>query len=109
MNLLILASLLWVGLHIGVSGTALRGVLVARIGEQGFRGLFSVASIGIFALLVYGFIHAPRTSLWVAPSRRVPASSGLMLTVVSEPRNRKAAGSISATSTQRRPSCSSVR
>ena len=67
MNLLILASLLWVGLHIGVSGTALRGALVARIGEQAFRGLFSVASIGVFAFMIYAFIHAPRTALWVAP------------------------------------------
>jgi uncharacterized membrane protein len=67
MNLLILASVLWVALHIGLAGTALRGVVANRIGEQGFRGLFSVASIAVFALLVYAFIHAPRTPLWVAP------------------------------------------
>jgi uncharacterized membrane protein len=67
MNLLILASVLWVALHIGLAGTALRGVLARPLGDQGFRALFSVASIAVFSLLVYAFIHAPRTSLWVAP------------------------------------------
>lgn len=67
MNLLILAGVLWVALHIGLAGTRLRDVVVSRIGEQGFRGLFSVASIAVFALLIYAFIHAPRTPLWVAP------------------------------------------
>jgi uncharacterized membrane protein len=67
MNLLILAGVLWLALHIGLAGTALRGVIAGRIGDQGFRGLFSLASIAVFSLLVYAFIHAPRTLLWVAP------------------------------------------
>lgn len=67
MNLLILASVLWLALHIGLAGTSLRGVIAGRIGDQGFRALFSVASIAVFSMLVYAFIHAPRTPLWVAP------------------------------------------
>ncbi|MDE0855597.1 MAG: NnrU family protein [Nevskia sp.] len=67
MNLLILASVLWLALHIGLAGTPLRGVLARPLGDQGFRALFSVASIAILSLLVDAFIHAPRTLLWVAP------------------------------------------
>lgn len=65
MSALLAASLLWLALHLGVAGSSLRGVIVARIGEQAFRGLFTVASIGVFAFLIWAFIHAPRTSLWV--------------------------------------------
>jgi uncharacterized membrane protein len=44
MNQLVLAALSFGGLHLLVSGTALRGVLVGRIGEGPFRGLFSLLS-----------------------------------------------------------------
>lgn len=67
MSLLIVAGLLWLALHIGLAGTSLRGMLARPLGDQGFRGLFSAASIASFALLVYAFVHAPRTPLWVAP------------------------------------------
>ena len=45
MTLLIIAALVWLGIHIGIAGTWLRDVLVARIGEGPFRGLFSLLSI----------------------------------------------------------------
>ncbi|HZR34706.1 MAG TPA: NnrU family protein [Nevskia sp.] len=79
MHLLIASSALWVALHIGLAGTALRGAVAGRIGEQGFRGLFSAASIAVFALLVYAFIHAPRTPLWVAPEGLRWGLAALML------------------------------
>jgi uncharacterized membrane protein len=67
MGLLILAGLAWLALHIGLAGSGLRGLLVRPLGEQGFRGLFSLLSIAVFAALIYAFLHAPRTPLWVAP------------------------------------------
>lgn len=67
MATLILASLIWLGLHIGVAGTGLRGVIAGRIGDQGFRGLFSAGSVAAIAFLVIAFNHAPRLLLWVAP------------------------------------------
>ena len=66
MSVLILAATLWLGLHIGVAGTALRGKLAGVLGERGFRAAFSVASIAVFAFLVIAFIHAPRSALWYA-------------------------------------------
>lgn len=67
MALLVLAALLWFGLHVGVAGTALRGALVARIGERGFRAGFSLLSIGLIILLVGAWRGAPTTPLWFAP------------------------------------------
>ena len=67
MGLLILAGAAWLALHIGLAGTRLRDVLARPMGDQGFRGLFSVLSIAVFAGLIYTFLHAPPTPLWVAP------------------------------------------
>jgi uncharacterized membrane protein len=67
MGNLIVAGALWLGLHIGIAGSGLRGVLAGPLGDKGFRGLFSLASIAVISYLVISFNHAPRTLLWVAP------------------------------------------
>ncbi|WP_137126431.1 NnrU family protein [Roseomonas sp. HF4] len=68
MILLVLAALLWVFVHVGVSGTALRGAVVARLGETGFTIAFSVASVAAIALLVQAWQGAETTPLWFAPA-----------------------------------------
>ncbi|BDG74122.1 NnrU family protein [Roseomonas fluvialis] len=68
MILLILAAVLWVFVHIGVSGTALRDALVARVGERVFSVGFSVASVGAIVLLVQAWQGAGTTPLWFAPA-----------------------------------------
>lgn len=67
MSALIAASLIWLGLHLGVAGSPLRGTLVARLGEGGYRGLFVLASLASIAFLIDAFEHAPRSVWWVAP------------------------------------------
>jgi uncharacterized membrane protein len=67
MPLLFIAAAVWLGLHIGVSGTRLRGWLVGRMGERRFRLLFSVVAIGSIAFLVRAWRDAPTTLLWYAP------------------------------------------
>jgi len=67
MLLLILAALLWIAVHIGLAGTSLRGVVVARLGEGGFRGAFSLLSIATIVLLVMAWRAAETTPLWSAP------------------------------------------
>lgn len=67
MLLLILAALFFIGLHVGVSGTALRDALVARLGEAGFRGAFSLASLVAIVLLVLAWRGAETVPLWFAP------------------------------------------
>ena len=67
MGLLILAILVWLFIHFGISGTRLRDLVVARIGEQPFRGLFSLLSIGAIVFLIVGWDRAPVIPLWYVP------------------------------------------
>ncbi|MDE2182607.1 MAG: NnrU family protein [Alphaproteobacteria bacterium] len=55
---LLAASLLFLAIHLGVSGTALRDVITRRIGEGPYRGLFALASLGAVVWLCIAFNHA---------------------------------------------------
>jgi uncharacterized membrane protein len=76
---LLLAALLWLGLHIGLAGTRLRDRVVARLGENGFRAAFSVASVAAIWFLVSRYNAAPTTPLWTAPEGLRRALALLML------------------------------
>lgn len=67
MWLLVLAALAWVGVHVGIAGTPLRRPLAARLGENGFRGLFSLLSLAAISFLVVAYRRAPYVSVWFAP------------------------------------------
>lgn len=68
MILLILAALLWVFVHVGISGTRLRDGVVARLGEGRFMLAFSIASVVSITLLVLAWQNAGTTFLWSAPN-----------------------------------------
>lgn len=65
---LVLAALLWLFLHLGVSGSRLRDAIVARIGERRFQGGFVIASFLAIALLIWAWRAAAPVPLWVAPA-----------------------------------------
>jgi uncharacterized membrane protein len=67
MTALVLAALLWVAVHVGIAGTAIRAGLAARLGEGGFRAAFSLLSVISIALLVMAWQAAPLVILWDAP------------------------------------------
>lgn len=64
MTALALAALTFTLLHLLVSGTRLRDVLVARLGEGLFRGLFSLASAAALGWLIwaYGQVRMPEVT-----------------------------------------------
>jgi uncharacterized membrane protein len=66
MTLLILAALLWIGVHVGLSGTSLRDGVVAAAGEKRFMIGFSLASVLSIVLLVMAWRAAPTTPVWSA-------------------------------------------
>jgi uncharacterized membrane protein len=68
MGLLIIAALVWIGIHLGIAGTKVRDAIVSRIGDGPFRGLFSLLSIAAIVFLVLAWKGAPTTSLWYAPT-----------------------------------------
>lgn len=66
--LLILAAALWIGLHVGVSGTWLRDAALARLGTAGrFMLVFSAGSVVSVTLLVMAWQNAPFIQLWEVP------------------------------------------
>ncbi|MCS6891833.1 MAG: NnrU family protein [Rhodovarius sp.] len=67
--LLLAAAALWLGLHVGVAGTALRERAVAALGGEGrFTLAFSAGSILAIALLVLAWREAPVIPLWEVPA-----------------------------------------
>jgi len=67
MTLLVIAALVWIGVHVGLAGTPLRDLIVARIGETPFRGVFSLLSIATIVFLVRAWSTAPTEPLWFTP------------------------------------------
>lgn len=65
---LIAAAVVWVFVHIGIAGTALREPFVRVLGERGFRAAFSLASIAniVWLGLAWG-AAGPVRVLWQAP------------------------------------------
>jgi len=68
MTLLVVGIAVFLGLHLLPAATDLRERLVARLGETGYKALFSIVSIASFVLLVYGFAQAPVVQVWAPPS-----------------------------------------
>ncbi|MBC7799048.1 MAG: NnrU family protein [Gemmatimonadaceae bacterium] len=64
---LILASLAFIGIHLGVSGTTMRDGVVGRIGLRGYMIAFSVASVAAIAWLVGSYNSAAYVQVWAAP------------------------------------------
>jgi uncharacterized membrane protein len=60
---LLAASAIWLLTHLGLSGSPLRGMLVARIGEGPYRGLYSLIAAGALTWLILAWAGAPRTML----------------------------------------------
>lgn len=61
---LVLAALFFIGVHIGVAGTSLRGRLVAALGTLGFTVAFSLASLVGIMWLVASYNGAPYQPVW---------------------------------------------
>jgi uncharacterized membrane protein len=64
---LFVAALAWFLLHKAVAGSALRGVLVRKLGERRFRGLFSLLSALSLLWLVLAYRGSPCSPLWTPP------------------------------------------
>jgi uncharacterized membrane protein len=61
---LVAAVVFFLGIHFGVSGTALRGRLVKLMGERAFRGLFALTSVAGLIWLIRAYATAPYIRTW---------------------------------------------
>ena len=81
MALLILGLIVFIGMHLVSTMTARRAALIGRLGEGGYKGLYSlVSALGLF-LIVYGYARAPYTVVWDPPVWARHATFLLMLPV----------------------------
>ena len=67
MIFLLAAAILWVGVHVGIAGTVVRGRLAERLGEGRFTLVYSVVSGISITLLVLAWQSAPYVPLWSLP------------------------------------------
>jgi uncharacterized membrane protein len=67
MTLLIIGMAVFLGVHLLPTLGSVRADLVARLGENAYKALFSLASIAGFVLLVWGFAQAPVIQVWSPP------------------------------------------
>ena len=76
---LALAAAFFVIIHIGVSGSALRGQIVGRTGLGAYMGLYSVVSLAGMIWLVSAYKDAPYAPTWGALEWWKPFQIALML------------------------------
>lgn len=67
MSLLLAGLFIFFGIHLLPALPGTRGRLAERIGENGFKMLFSALSLAGFALLIFGYIRAPFIEVWSPP------------------------------------------
>jgi hypothetical protein len=81
MTLLILGIVVFLGVHLLPTFHDVRETLIGRLGENGYKALFSLLSIVGFVLLVWGFAKAPVVQVWSPPTWTRYVAMVLMLPV----------------------------
>ena len=59
MTLLVVGLVVFLGIHLVPALPALRKSLLAGMGERGYKGMFSAASLAGLVLIVFGYARAP--------------------------------------------------
>ncbi len=80
--ILVLGLILFLGGHSFVAMRERRAAAIARFGEAGYKGLFSLIAVLGLALIVYGFAHYRATGwidVWNPPAWTRHVAAGLML------------------------------
>jgi uncharacterized membrane protein len=67
MEWLIAGLALFLGVHVFSSLRPARGRVIARLGEGGYKGIYSLLSLAGFGLIVAGMGKAPSVELWSPP------------------------------------------
>jgi uncharacterized membrane protein len=58
------AAALFLGIHVLISGTPLRDVIIGRIGENPYKGVFSLTSLGAIVWMSMAYGAADYVELW---------------------------------------------
>jgi uncharacterized membrane protein len=89
---LIVSGAVFVGSHVVLSSTRLRGNLRDQLGERGYLALYSVVALATLAWFVTAYVHAPTLVLWrfapwmvFVPLAAMPFASILLMAGYSTP------------------------
>src|SRR5687767_2797393 len=63
---LAVAAVFLIGTHFGIASTPLRGELIGRVGENGYRALYSLLALVALVWLATAWRAAPHVPLWDA-------------------------------------------
>lgn len=64
LNVLLAATLLFVGSHFLLAGPPLRGVMIERLGLRNFRLLYSLIAAVTLVWVIHAYVAAPTIALW---------------------------------------------
>jgi uncharacterized membrane protein len=84
MHFLVVGLVLFLGTHLLTTQRTLRTHLIARFGANGYKGLYSIASMAGFVLLIYGFgDHRAQgyVDIWTPPKALTHVAYLLLLPV----------------------------
>jgi uncharacterized membrane protein len=79
LTILVAGLAIFLGVHLVPSFTAVRARLLARLGEGGYKGLYSLASAIGLGLIVWGKSRAPGVPVYQPPAFGHHAALALML------------------------------
>lgn len=65
MTYLMIGMLLFGGVHLFPSAVALRQGMISRLGENGYKGVFSLISFAGLGLMIFGYAHAGKVDIYV--------------------------------------------
>ncbi|MDP1670789.1 MAG: NnrU family protein [Alphaproteobacteria bacterium] len=74
MGMLVAAGLFFIGIHIFVSSTPLRGWIIQRVGARPYQGVFSLLSLAGLVWLIWAYVNAERAALWQTPGALIFAA-----------------------------------
>jgi uncharacterized membrane protein len=79
MTLLVLGVLIFIGIHLLPAFPSRRTLLIERLGELKYKGIFSVVSLASFTLIIIGKANAPFIEIWQPPQMLSVVTKLIML------------------------------
>jgi uncharacterized membrane protein len=76
---LIVGLLVFLATHVFVTMREARAAAIARLGQNGYRAVFSLVSLASLVMIVWGYAHSPWIQVWSPPGFMRHITVGLML------------------------------
>lgn len=83
MSFLLISCAAFLALHIGISSTPLRAMLLARLGENAYLGVYSLLAFASLGAMIYAYAEMPHTAfLWLPGTLAFSLTKGILLLAI---------------------------